>query len=91
MSKYILNEETALVWQGEVYVLVKEKKPESNEVCGKCSLYDECWQIDETLKFCGLCVPEDGDQGWYFLRHIIYSQKGGRDLVRVINKCFVHK
>lgn len=91
MSKYVLNEETALVLNGEVYVLVKESNPTSNEVCGKCSLYDKCWQSDETLKYSGLCITEDDDQSWFFQRHLIFSSKGGRDLVRLINKCFIHK
>ena len=91
MSKYVLNESTALVINGEVYVLAREKNITGNMVCDKCALYDICVDIEDGRKLSSLCIPEEGDQRWFFLRHLIYTDKGGKDLVRLINKCFVHK
>lgn len=91
MSKYVLNEETALVLGGEVYVLAREKEISNNTVCDKCSLYDICVDIEDNHKLSDLCIPDGSDQRWFFLRHLIYTEKGGKDLVRIINKCFVHK
>lgn len=91
MSKYVLNEETALVINGEVYVLAREKETTRNTVCDKCSLYDICVDIEDNHKLSELCTPDDSDQRWFFLRHLIFGEKGGKDLVRIINKCFVHK
>lgn len=91
MSKYILNENTALVLNGEVYVLAREKEITKNSVCDMCSLYDMCVDYEDSHHLSTLCIPEDHEEKWFFIRHHIYSIKGGQDLVRLINKCFVHK
>ena len=91
MSKYIINEEIALVINAEVFLLVKETNPTSNEVCGKCDLYDDCWQPDENLKYCDLCITKNQDTGWFFKRHDLFTRKGGKDLIRFISKGFLHK
>lgn len=91
MSKYFINDKTAIVLDSVVYVLVREKKPSSNEVCGNCALYAKCWQDNGILRFCGICTPENGEQSWFFMRHRIYTKKGSEDLVKMIYKCFTQK
>lgn len=91
MSKYVLNEETALVLNGEVYVLAREKEITENSVCEKCSLYNYCVDFEDIRRLSSLCIPDDGDQSWFFQRHYTYSEKGGKDLVRLINKWYIHK
>lgn len=91
MSKYVLNESTALVVNGEVYVLAREKEVTKNSVCEQCSLSDVCIDDGESHHLSALCMPEESDGRWFFLRHLSYTEKGGKDLVRIINKCFVHK
>lgn len=89
MSKYVLNEETALVLDGEVYVLARERELTRNTVCDKCALYDICVDIEDNHKLSELCTPDDSDQRWFFLRNLIFRDKGGKDFVRLINKVFV--
>lgn len=91
MSKYVLNEDTALVLNGEVYVLAREKEVTNNSSCDQCSLNHICIVDGESHNLSALCIPEADDGRWFFKRHLIYSDKGGQDLVRLINKCFVHK
>lgn len=91
MSKYVLNEDTALVLNGEVYALAREKETTENSVCDKCSLYDYCVDPEDNHRLSYLCIPEDGDQRWFFQHKMIFSEKGGKDLVRLINKCFTQK
>lgn len=91
MSKYVLSEETALILNGQVYSLVREKIVQNNSVCDQCDLYEICTDAEENRKLSDWCIPEDEDQRWFFKRHRIYTQKGAEDLVRLINKCFVHK
>lgn len=91
MSKYVLNESTALVVNDEVYVLVREKEVTKNSVCEQCSLIDVCIDDGESHHLSALCMPEESDGRWFFLRLLNYTEKGGKDLVRIINKCFVHK
>ena len=89
MSKYILNEETALVLDGEVYVLAREREMTRNTVCDKCALYDICVDIEDNHKLSELCTPDDSDQRWFFLHNLMFRDKGGKDFVRLINKVFV--
>lgn len=91
MSKYVLNEDTTLILDGEVYVLAREKEVTSNNVCEKCSLNDICFDIHGSSNFYRLCTPEDGDGRWFFKRQLMFGNKGGFDFVRLINKCFQHK
>lgn len=91
MSKYVLNENTALILNGEVYVLAREKEVTNNSVCDQCSLSHICMDDGESHHLSALCIPEKDDYRWFFKRHLIYTSKGGKDLVRLVNKCFVHK
>lgn len=91
MSKYVLNEDTALVFNGEVYVLAREKEVTNNSSCDQCSLNHICIDDGESHHLSALCIPEVDDGRWFFKRHLINSNKEGQDLVRLINKCFVHK
>ena len=88
MSKYVLNENTALIVNGEVYVLAREKVITKNSVCDQCDLYDSCVDYADNHWLSCLCIPEDNEQGWFFKHHLMFSEKGGKDLVRLINKCF---
>jgi len=91
MSKYVLNENTALILNGEVFVLAREKEVTNNSVCDQCSLSHICMDDGESHHLSELCIPEKDDYRWFFKRHLIYTRKGGQDLVRLVNKCFVHK
>lgn len=91
MSKYVLNEETALVLNGEVYVLAREKEITRNTVCDKCALFDICVDGEDNHKLSDLCIPEEFDRRWFFLNQLMFGEKGGEDFVRLINKCFRHK
>lgn len=91
MSKYELNENTALILNGEVFVLAREKEVTNNSVCDQCSLSHICMDDGESHHLSALCIPEKDDYRWFFKRHLIYTSKGGKDIVRLVNKCFVHK
>lgn len=91
MSKYILNEDTALVLNGEVYVLAREKEVTKNSVCDKCSLSDVCINDGESHHLSALCMPDENDGRWFFQRQLMFGDKGGFEFVRLINKCFIHK
>lgn len=91
MSKYVLNENTALILNGEVYVLAREKEIAGNTVCDKCALYDICADIEDNRKLSSLCIPEKGDQRWFFKRHIMHTKKGAQNFVQLINQFFIHK
>lgn len=91
MSKYVLNENTALILNGEVFVLAREKEVTNNSVCDQCSLSHICMDDGESHHLSALCIPEKDDYRWFFKRHLIYTSKGGKDIVRLVNKCFVHK
>ena len=91
MSKYVLNENTALILNGEVFVLAREKEVTNNSVCDQCSLSHIFMDDGESHHLSALCIPEKDDYRWFFKRHLIYTSKGGKDLVRLVNKCFVHK
>ncbi len=91
MSKYVLNKETALVLNGEVFVLAREKEITTNTVCDKCDLFDICVDIEDNHKLSDLCIPEEDDGRWFFLNQLMLDEKGGKDLVRLINKCFRHR
>lgn len=90
MSKYVLNEDTAMILDGEVYVLAREKVVTKNSVCEQCSLSDVCIDDGENHRLSVLCMPNEEDGRWFFLRHLIYTEKGGKDLVRIIKKGFIH-
>lgn len=91
MSKYVLNENTALIVNGEVFVLAREKEVTKNSVCDKCALFDICADIEDNRNLSKLCVPPDNDQRWFFKRHAIYTKKGAQNLVQQINKDFINK
>lgn len=91
MSKYVLNEDTVLILNGEVYVLAREVEVSKNSVCDQCSLNDICIDDGESHHLSALCIPEESDGRWFFKRHLMFGDKGGYDFVRLINKCFIHK
>ena len=91
MSKYILNEDTALILDGEVYILAREIEVTKNSVCEQCSLSDVCIDDGESHRLSALCMPNEEDGRWFFKRHLMFGDKGGFDFVRLINKCFQHK
>lgn len=68
MSKYILNANTALILNEEVFALVREIEITTNNVCEKCSLNDICFDIHGSSNFYRLCTTEDGDGRWFFVR-----------------------
>lgn len=87
MSKLQKNPETALIINGEIHVLVREKNPKENGVCHKCSLYDECWKDTETPMYSDLCIPPSGYEGWFFVRSLFTDERKTKELVRQINDC----
>lgn len=87
MSKLQKNPDTVLVINTEIHVLVREKYPQTNGVCHKCSLYDNCWKDTETPAYSDLCIPSSGYEGWYFVRSIFTDDRKTRELVRQINDC----
>lgn len=91
MSKYVLNENTALIVNGEVFVLAREKEVTKNSVCDQCSLNDICIDDGESHNLSALCIPKDQDCRWFFKRHKIYTKKGAQNLVQQINKDFINK
>lgn len=78
MSKYVLNENTALILNGEVFVLAREKEVTNNSVCDQCSLSHICMDDGESHHLSALCIPEKDDYRWFFKRHLIYTSKGGK-------------
>lgn len=91
MSKYILNENTALIVNGEVFVLAREEEVTKNGVCDQCSLYDICVVDGDRHNLLALCTPKEEDYRWFFKRHVIYSKKGGQNLVKLIDKDFIYE
>lgn len=67
MSKYILNENNALVINEQVYALVREEKVTTDSVCAKCSLYDTCVDYEDNHHLSALCLPEISDGRWFFV------------------------
>lgn len=88
MSKYVLNENTAMVLNGELYLLAREKEVTKNSVCDKCSLNDICIDAEDNHRFADLCIPEEEDQRWFFVRNIFCTKEDRQHLMRIINKCF---
>lgn len=67
MSKYVLNEKTALVINDKVYALVRESEVINNSVCAKCHLYDKCVDFDDNHHLSALCLPNEWDGRWFFI------------------------
>lgn len=67
MSKYVLNENTVLILNEEVYALVRESKVTDNNVCAKCDLYDKCVTFDDNHYLKDLCMPCEEDGRWFFV------------------------
>lgn len=88
MSKFILNPETALIIDAEVYYLVREKKQSNNDVCKMCSLQQQCWVVGETPRYMDLCIPKTGYEGWFFTTNVILTDYKAKRLVELINETF---
>ncbi|MBQ6148638.1 MAG: hypothetical protein IJI83_03730 [Oscillospiraceae bacterium] len=88
MRKLILNTETVLIVDAEVYHLVREKEQSKNDVCQMCSLYDQCGVEDGTLRFFNLCIPMNGDEGWFFTTNVALTPYKARELVKLVNETF---
>lgn len=62
------HNQTVLVIEGIPYSLVRELNPTSNEICGRCDLFDLCKGSANGFRFWNLCTPEDDSRGWFFLQ-----------------------
>ena len=89
MRNYILSEETALIINSEVYYLVREKEKTTNDVCSKCYLYDSCWNDGSITRYKDLCIPSDGDEGWFFVSSCLLTEYEAKKLVGLINESFI--
>lgn len=89
MRNYILNEETALIIDSEVYYLVREKKKTTNNVCSKCYLQNTCWEDSNIPRYRDLCVPSSGYEGWFFVSNYILSKYRVKKMVESINETFI--
>lgn len=87
MSKLQKNPDTVMIINGEIHVLVREKFPYTNDVCHKCSLYDECWKEKGNPRYYDLCLPPSGYEGWFFVRSLFTDERKTKELVRQINDC----
>lgn len=87
MSKLQKNQGTALIINGEIHVLVREKIPKENGVCYKCSLYYECCIDTDKPRYSGLCIPPSEYEGWFFVRSLLTTEYKAKELVRQINEC----
>ena len=67
MSKYVLNENNALVLDGRVYALVREAEVTENSVCNQCALCNKCYDYDDSRHFADFCIPEPDDDRWFFV------------------------
>lgn len=88
MSKYILNKDTALIIDGEVYYLVREKKQSNNDVCKMCSLKHKCWVVGETPRYLDFCITNTGYEGWFFKTNVFLEEYKARRIVELINETF---
>ena len=67
MSKYVLNENTVLILNEEVYALVRESEAKNNSVCDKCALYSTCVDYEDNHHLKDLCMPCEEDGRWFFV------------------------
>lgn len=91
MSKYILNKKNALVLNGEVFVLVREKRVTKNSVCDQCHLNDICIDDGESHHLSALCIPEEGDGRWFFFNSLYLSEGDADNIIWNIKWCLQHK
>ena len=88
MSKFILNPETVLIIDAEVYYLVREKKQSNNDVCKMCSLQQQCWVVHSAPRYMDLCIPKTGYEGWFFTTNVLLTEYKAKSLVELINETF---
>lgn len=88
MSKLILNPETALIIDAEVFYLVREKKMSNNDVCKMCSLQQKCWVVGKYPKYLDLCIPNTGYEGWFFTTNVFLTERKAKGLVEIINETY---
>lgn len=91
MKKYVLDKNTALIRNGEVFVLAREYKITKNSVCDLCSLNDICTDDGESHHLSSLCIQNEDDYRWFFLNAQSLSEEGKENLLYHINQCLTYE
>lgn len=87
MSEYILDSSTTLVLNGKVFVLAREKKKTTNNVCSQCSLKRMCNDFSGSNNLLKMCMKPDLDGRWFFLDCQDLSKSDNRDILCNIKNC----
>ena len=91
MKKYVLDKNTALIYNGELFVLAREKKVTKNSVCDLCSLNNICTDDGESHHFSSLCIPYEDDYRWFFLDAQYLSEVGTENLLNHFDQCLKYE
>lgn len=87
MRVYVLDKNTTLVINGEVFVLAREKKISNNSVCAQCALAYKCIDGEDNHHLSTLCIPNEDDQRWFFIDCQDLSKRDAENILYQIEKC----
>lgn len=91
MRKYVLDKNTALIRNGEVFVLAREYRITKNSSCAQCALYDICIDGEDIHHLSTLCMPNEDDGRWFFLDAQSLSEEGKENLLYHFNQCLTYE
>jgi len=91
MKKYVLDKNTALIYNGELFVLARENKVSKNSSCAQCALYDICVDGEDNHHLTSLCIPNKDDGRWFFLDAQYLSEVGKENLLYHFDQCLEYE